>query len=97
MWISILLHLIKIRDQEDGTLVHCVGDSLMKVLTLFPTRGLILEKNRMTVVTVGKASIIKQTLINMSESIQERNLTHVQNVEKIFVKILIVVATKESM
>lgn len=68
----------------------------MKVLTLFPTRGLILEKNPMTVVTVGKASIIKQTLINMSESIQERNLTHVQNVEKIFVKILIVVATKES-
>lgn len=97
MWISVLLHLTEIGDQEDGTLVHCVGDSLMKVLTLFPTRGHILEKNPMTVVTVGKASIIKQTLINMSESIQERNLTHVQNVEKIFVKILIVVATKESM
>lgn len=96
MWIPILLHLTEIGDQEDGTLVHCVGDSLMKVLTLFPTRGLILEKNPMTVVTVGKASIIKQTLINMSESIQERNLIHVQNVEKIFVKILIVVDTKES-
>lgn len=96
MWISILLNLPEIGEQEDGTLVHCVGNSLMRVLTLFPTRGLTLEKNLMTVVTVGKASIIKPTLINMSVSIQERNLIHVQSVGKIFVKIPIVVAMKES-
>lgn len=69
----------------------------MKVLTLFPTRGLTLEKNLMTVVTVGKVSITKQTLTNMSESTQERNLTHVLSVEKIFGRILIEVATKEFM
>lgn len=96
MWISMLLHLPEIEEHEDGTLVHCVENSLMKVLTLFPTRGLTLEKNPMTVVTVGKASIIKQTLINMSESIQERNLIRVLNVGKTFVRILIGVAMKES-
>lgn len=95
MWISMLLHLPEIGEQEDGTHVHCVENSLMKVLTLFPTRGLTLEKNLMTVVTVGKASIIKQTLINMNESIQERNLIHVLSVEKIFDRILIGVAMKE--
>lgn len=95
MWISMLLHLPEIGEQEDGIHVHCVENSLMKVLTLFPTRGLTLEKNLMTVVTVGKASIIKQTLINMNESIQERNLIHVLSVEKIFDRILIGVAMKE--
>lgn len=96
MWISMLSHLPEIGEQEDGTVVHCVGNSFMKVLTLFPTRGPTLEKNPMTVVTVGKASIIKQTLTNMSESIQERNLIHVLSVEKISVKTLIGVAMKES-
>lgn len=51
----------------------------------------------MAVVTVGKASITKQTLTNTSESIQERNLIHVLSVGKIFVRILTGVATKEFM
>lgn len=91
-----LLHLIEIREQEGGTLVHCVGNNSVKVLTLFPTRGLILERNLMTVATVGKASIIKQTSINMSEFIQERSLTPVLGVGKTFVRILIEVVMKES-
>ena len=96
MWILMLLHLPEIVEQEDGILVRCVGNSLMRVLTLFPTRGLTLEKSPMTAVTVGKALIIKQTLISMRESTQERNLIHVLSVGKTSVRILIEVAMKES-
>lgn len=39
------------------------------------------EKSPMTAVTVGKALIIKQTLISMRESIQERSLIRVLSVE----------------
>lgn len=91
-----LSHLPEIVEQEDGILVHCVGNNLMRVLTLFPTRGLTLEKSPMTAVTVGKALIIKQTLISMRESIQERSLIHVLSVGKTSVRILIEVAMKES-
>lgn len=97
MWTSMLLHLLEIGEQGGGTLVHCVGNSLMKVPTLFPTRGLTLERSRMTVATVEKASIIKQTSINMSESIQERSLIPVLSVGKTFGRILIEVVMKESM
>lgn len=69
----------------------------MKALTLFPTKGLTLEKSLTTVITVGKALIIKQTLISMSEFIQEKNLIRVLIVGKTFVRILIGVAMKESM
>lgn len=61
MWTSTLLHLPEIGEQEDGIRVHCVGNSSTRVPTLFPIRGLTLEKSPMTVVTVGKASTIKQT------------------------------------
>ena len=50
----------------------------------------------MTAVTVGKALIIKQTLISMRESIQERSLIRVLSVGKTSVRILIEVAMKES-
>lgn len=59
MWVQMLLPLSEIRKQEDGTFTHSVGNSLQKVLTLFPTRRLTLEKTPMTTVTVGKDSIIK--------------------------------------
>jgi hypothetical protein len=94
MWTPVLLPLLEVREQGGGTLVHSVGNSLMKVLTLFLTKGLTLVRNPMTVATVGKASIIKQTSTNMNESTQERSLIPVLSVEKISVRILIGVAMK---
>lgn len=96
MWMSVLLLLLEAGGQGGGTPVHCVGNSSMKAPTLFPIGGLTLEKSPMTVATVGKASTIKQTSINMSESTQERNLIPVLSVGKTFAKILIGVAMKES-
>lgn len=54
----------------------------MKVLTLFPTRGVTLVRSPMTVATVRKDSIIKQTLISISESIQGRNAIPALSVRK---------------